>query len=300
MTQTSLIESFEIEDLGSLHHYRTEIPNILFSMKLDPLAFKTYCVLKMTAGDRGSCFKSNTTLMEEVGCSKPSLLKAKQELSEAGLIIITKRANSNGGNAPDLIQIVDLWNKNMQMMMEKKKKQVSKNVGGGKEILPGGVKKFYQGGKNFLPKQEHKEQKQKEQQQAASPSAAVFSCLKEFSLEESAIKSLMQFPEDRVKAAVAFVKGKGEKATNIAGLLIWHCKEKAPPLPELTKEEILDNNKSWALKEEAIGVTKKKRFKLIACNNYCEVVVGGQVGAYHFDYSDPKMIEKVKEKLGNV
>ncbi len=147
--------------------------------------------------------------------------------------------------------------------------------------------------------EEQQEDKQEEQQQAASPSAAVFSCLKEFSLEESAIKILMQYPEDRVRSAVAFVKGKGDKATNIPGLLIWHCKEKIPPAPELTKEEVYDNNKSWALNEEATHDAKNKRFKLIACNNYCEVVVGGQVGAYHFEYSDPKMIEKVKEKMAN-
>lgn len=36
----------EIKDLSSLHKYRTEIPNIIFHLGLDPYELATYCALK--------------------------------------------------------------------------------------------------------------------------------------------------------------------------------------------------------------------------------------------------------------
>ncbi len=142
---------------------------------------------------------------------------------------------------------------------------------------------------------EIRKDKEKKQQQAASPSAAAFSCLKEFNLEESAIKILMQFSEERVKKAVAFVKGKGDKVDNVAGLLIWHCREDVPPTPEISKEEIFDYNKSWALNEESEYNRNPQGFRFVACHNYCEIIVGGQKGAFHFEYIQADMIDKIKE-----
>src|SRR6185295_18798243 len=112
------VEGQEIQDLGSHHNYRTEIPNIIFTMKLDPWAFKAYCVFKMTAGDKSACFKSNNTLSEEIGCSIPTLIKLKNELRDHGLINIMKRKHPNGGDMPDLIQIIDIWPQNAEYMLK--------------------------------------------------------------------------------------------------------------------------------------------------------------------------------------
>ena len=168
-------ESVEIQDSGSLHHYRTEIPNIIFKMNLDPWAFKAYCVFKMTTGDRGVCFKSNVTLSEEIGCSIPTLIKLKHQLEEEGLIKIIKRIHKNGGNMPDLIQIVDIWPQNMQMMsnlyppnpkndLKMLKKRDPNNFYGDKGDLRGGVNAVNEGSKRRLHKQDLKEQEQKEQE----------------------------------------------------------------------------------------------------------------------------------------
>jgi hypothetical protein len=155
----------QIQDLGSLHHYRTEIPNIIFQMKLDPWVFKAYCVFKMTAGDKGSCFKSNSTLSEEIGCSLPTLIKIKKQLVEEGLISIKKRKHESGGNAPDLIQIVDIWPENMRVMSNtypKDSQRTSNLNSGSKQDLLRGVNLVKGGSKRLLPKQEHNEQEKKE------------------------------------------------------------------------------------------------------------------------------------------
>lgn len=166
------------QDLGSLHHYRTEIPNIVFLLKLEPMLFKAYCVFKMTAGDRGGCFKSNKTLSDEIGCSVPTVMKLKEQLSEIGLITLTKRMHFSGGNMPDLIQITDIWPENMEEMAKKYPKKTNSNFNGGcKPDLQGGVNAVNKGCKPGLHKQEHKEEKEiyNKQQHAASPNAAVFS-----------------------------------------------------------------------------------------------------------------------------
>ena len=108
-----------IKDNGSLHHYRTELPNILIQMRLTPYELATYFVLKQTAGDNGGCFKSNKTLCDEIGIGKSKLLEIKQSLQARGLITITKRKNPKGDLLPDLITIVDIWAMNMKEMLEK-------------------------------------------------------------------------------------------------------------------------------------------------------------------------------------
>lgn len=151
----SFHEGAEYEDNSSLHNYRTEIPNIIFEMDLEALEFKAYCVIKMTAGDRRSCFKSNPTLAKEIGCCVPTVIKLKNQLAERGLIIIEKRIDEKGGNRPDLIKIVDIWPHNM---MEMSKKYNSNFKEGSEPGLGGGVNGVNGGGKRRLPKQDVKEQ----------------------------------------------------------------------------------------------------------------------------------------------
>src|SRR6185312_9737893 len=125
----SLEESVEITLESSLHHYRTEIPNIIFEMNLDPYEFKAYCVLKMTAGDNGSCFKGTERLCQEIGCQKPKLIEIKRSLMSKGLIKITKRKHANGSMMPDLITIVDLWVINMKTWLKKYENKKGGNLG---------------------------------------------------------------------------------------------------------------------------------------------------------------------------
>ena len=85
------------------------IPRVITKMGLDPYELSLYIHLKATAGDRGSCFKSNKTLAEEMVCSPRKLIEIKKQLEDRGLIIVKKRINENGSPLPDLITIVDVY-----------------------------------------------------------------------------------------------------------------------------------------------------------------------------------------------
>jgi hypothetical protein len=319
----------EIEDLGSLHHYRTEIPNIIYKMKLGHMLFTTYCVLKMTAGDKGVCFKSNATLAEEVGVSIPTLIKLKEQLHEKKLIKIIKRKHEKGGLMPDLIQIVNIWPQNMKYMSEFSTKKKDSNIYG--DCKPGLlplVKPVNQGSKASLHKQEHKEEEQKEQQQAA-PAAAVFSepkkkkqssgisgqldkssvkkpkpslanpavyeCLKglDISLKEQA-QITASYEEETVKSAVAWATHPQTVLTKgMSPALKWACQNN-PKVPQ-NKEEVAEDNRKYAEKYDGM---KNKVAKIECCSKHVEIVHGGASAAGVFiKYDDKSFLEKFMEAL---
>ena len=60
--------------------------------------------------------------------------------------------------------------------------------------------------------------------------------------------------------------------------------------------EVYDYNFSWALNEDALHRGKTRKYKIIAGTRYCTVKIGQRI-AYLFEYTDPDMIKKVKEKM---
>lgn len=174
----------QYQDLSSSHNYRTEIPNIIFHMNLTPWEFKAYCVIKKTAGDRGVCFKSNSTLSHEIGCSIPFTIDLKKELVRLNLIKITKRKNEKGGDLPDLIQIKDIWPQNMEYMGKLFPKNPDNDVieiinmgvnnveGGELTTLRGGVNHVKGEGKQRLHKEDPIQEDPKEESIAISLSSS--------------------------------------------------------------------------------------------------------------------------------
>ena len=248
-------EGSDIQDLGSLHHYRTEIPNIIFRMNLDPWVFKAYCVFKMTAGDRSSCFKSNSTLSDEIGCSIPTLIKLKGELADLGLITIQKRHHENGGSMPDLIQIVDIWAQNMDYMLSVYPKKStplqgfkdSKIYGGGKQDLGGGVNAVNQGSKPGLDKQEPYNKNPKEQQQASPKSAAGFSDLLDSVDIPTSDKVWLceKYDEATIHQAIKWATHPLTKInTTLAQAIKWACINK-PAIP-IDQADLTSANKEYA------------------------------------------------------
>jgi hypothetical protein len=245
----SLDSQNEIQDLSSLHHYRTEIPNVLFDMNLDPYEFKTYCVLKKTAGDRGSCFKSSDTLCSEIGCQRPKLIEIKRSLEKRGIIKILKRKHDNGGTMPDLITIVDLWGLNMKVMLEKYQVR-----GGGNLELGGGVIHNKGGGNLGLPKEEPKEEEQKQQQQYVKFAAAatfveeekatcqpkIHDILLKIDIPESdKIEITNKYPSQEIvrKALDWALHPETNITKGLAPALKWACKYQPEiPLPKKSKE----------------------------------------------------------------
>jgi hypothetical protein len=96
-----------------------QTPNIIFELGLSSRELALYLVIRRTAGDDGSCWRSTRTLARMAGMSTGSVSNAKRQLSRPFLVLhgkaliqIRKIANSRGGKARDEITIVNIWSEN--------------------------------------------------------------------------------------------------------------------------------------------------------------------------------------------
>lgn len=101
------------------HHFRTEIPNIVHLLGLDPYEFRVYVKIKEVAGDAGGCWKSNKKLAEECGMSPRKFIEGLQRLQQkfpligdSPLIVVQKRFKEDGSQSSNLVIIVDVWQMN--------------------------------------------------------------------------------------------------------------------------------------------------------------------------------------------
>ena len=113
----------EIREEPSNHKYRTEIPNVLRKIKLDPFARTLYWYYKSIAGDSGACFQTNATISEETGMSQTTIAKKRKILEQPQeilggkpLIRVTKRLKENGEADSTLVEIVDIWEENFKII----------------------------------------------------------------------------------------------------------------------------------------------------------------------------------------
>ena len=77
-------EKYESGDLYTnrcgLHHYRTEIPNIIFHLNLSAYEFMLYSLYKRVAGDGGSCFMTVKNLLSMLPFGITTLREGKKKL----------------------------------------------------------------------------------------------------------------------------------------------------------------------------------------------------------------------------
>ena len=64
------------------HHYRTEIPNIVFELGLKPQALALYSYYKRVGGDSNACWRSNATIYKELGMSPNTVIKHRTALTQ--------------------------------------------------------------------------------------------------------------------------------------------------------------------------------------------------------------------------
>ncbi len=93
--------------------YFTMIPNIVGECGLSVYAFRLYCQIKRVAGEDGKCWQSTRTLAKNCKMSLGSVSKAKIELEEAGLIVISQKKMPYGGMDYHEIVVVDIWKRNV-------------------------------------------------------------------------------------------------------------------------------------------------------------------------------------------
>ena len=140
----------------------------------------------------------------------------------------------------------------------------------------------------------------KKQQQEKGKSVVVFSCLKDRSdLTDANIKSLMKYPEERVKLALEFSKFSPPKKSLIQ-LLIWHCNMKEPPVAD---ESSAVTSKEENIKEAKIlqKKFKSKNYTMECLSKYVEFTPHGHGVAHCLNYDEKgfsiklnKLFEKFK------
>ena len=250
---------------SSLHKFRTEIPNIIFFMDLDPYEFKGYSVFKWTAGDNGISFKSNSTLCKEIGCANPKLIQIKKALQRKDLIKITKQQDQYGGTLPDLVTIVDIWSKNMQeipRILEEKKQ------GGGNRRLGGGVIQNKGGGNRRLPKQEPIEEDLKTNKQEGvvvsffiSEEEKKRSILKKYELTDCFLVKIFPFPLEQIRLACEAYDqySQGKTLENPMGCL-WKA-IKLAWIPNIEKQDSEKAKSKKAAKMEILIATNRMRVR---------------------------------------
>lgn len=107
------------------HHFRTELPNIIFELGLSAVDIAVYALLKRVAGDAGKCTCRRKTMMEKLGMKRTSYdaslnRLAAIEVDGVPLIKIYERFQESGGQLPNEIVIGNIWGKNGKYFREKK------------------------------------------------------------------------------------------------------------------------------------------------------------------------------------
>ena len=256
-----------VTDLGSLHKYRTEMPNIIDDLELDPYEFRLYNKYKRIAGDQGMCIKSNKNLAKECKMSVRKLQQVKKALGEPRellggkpLIRVTERKTKHGDPDTDLVEIVDVWADNFLYFIQKSNK-------GGARPAPGVMHKVREGGASGAPKEEQTKEEPKIRTTTAAPkkSAArvvVSSLLKEFDLTPKLAAELSQYPEDKLIKAIKCIERNGEPVHNVYGFLKTAIEQNWEPK--------LSDKEAQAI-EERKGVERRElvRKRAELCGQFC-------------------------------
>lgn len=83
------------------------VQNRIFNCKLSPIAFYVYCYLSKCRNTKKGCYPSKQTIASACGISVSSVSKAIKQLSDAGLIVVTKNFH-NGRQINNSYEIKDL------------------------------------------------------------------------------------------------------------------------------------------------------------------------------------------------
>ncbi|MBE6905703.1 MAG: helix-turn-helix domain-containing protein [Ruminococcaceae bacterium] len=83
------------------------VQNQIFNYKLSPISFFVYCYLCKCRNKKSGCYPSKHTIASACGIAVSSVSKAIKQLSDAGVIVITKNYRS-GRQINNSYEITDL------------------------------------------------------------------------------------------------------------------------------------------------------------------------------------------------
>lgn len=107
---------------SDLRKYRTELPNIVDDMELDPYSFRLYVHLLRVAGYEGECWQSTLTMSRSCKMSTGKISQCKQILFERGLICV--ESGTRGTEETDTITIVNIWPENFAYFSKPKQEVI--------------------------------------------------------------------------------------------------------------------------------------------------------------------------------
>jgi len=181
--------NIEIVEERPDHHYRTELPNIVFSV-LTPIQLAVYAHLKRIAGDNGKCWMSIKNIADNVGIGETTFRESVKELAKTNVLIglpfirVYRRKKPDGSADTSIISIVDIWRANGDFYRKVKSTKpaqnpeekpddgsASKTDGGGGSPNEGGVVRQAKGGGS--PNEDKEEPSQEEPLFVCSESGSV-------------------------------------------------------------------------------------------------------------------------------
>lgn len=100
------------------HHFRTEIPNIVRELGLDPYELAVYLHIKSITGDGGKCYTCNKKLCEKIIIGETKLRECLDKLvngtNKLNLKLLTKtlRKKEDGSKDTCVYTVIDIWQYN--------------------------------------------------------------------------------------------------------------------------------------------------------------------------------------------
>lgn len=107
INSTTLIQE---ESGNDLRKYRTEMPNIVDDMGLDPYSFRLYIHLRRVVGSEGKCWQNTKTLAKICNMSAGKVSDAKKILVRYNLIRVEERDHDES----DIITVLNIWPQNFE------------------------------------------------------------------------------------------------------------------------------------------------------------------------------------------
>lgn len=192
---SKLHQNVQIQENKPDHHYRTEIPNIVFEMGLDPFQLSVYCNLKRIAGDSGSCWYSKKALSKICGMGETKLKECINFLSNlpTPLIKIIPRKKPDGSPDSNIILITDVWRENGSHFRNNNSKK--SDIGGAQD--EGGVgRKTGEGGSPNDHKEEPSKKELKKEKNTQEKSAPPPVCPAKAGEREQATEEILEIVKD--------------------------------------------------------------------------------------------------------
>ncbi len=287
------------------HHYRTEIPNIVFDLGLKPATFSLYCYYKRVAGDDNACWRSNAKIQKDMDMCAKSIAKHRailatpmEALGGKSLITAAERFTEEGDPDTVLVGIVDVWRESGDFFRNKKSdKGTAKNAGGVPQKMREGT------AKNAHKEEPLKKTPLKEEPSTASPSCCsheIYELVKRLPITDPEKKSLLAvfyyIPDEPFKLAIEAYRQFADKRDLDCHIAVIRkaLNEEWTPNADMAEKAAKEYQKRQVLidKHEEIGALLATRcrihgFRATNLGEYLEIKL--DVWPIHqcFKYSDP-------------